>query len=75
MDQYDLADVFRLSNLTLNLFRNLSLPSVIISVQYFENEFSSSLFTIDGFAYYFFESFDLFFKASKILGVIHFGFL
>ena len=50
MDQYGLADVFESSNLTPSQFRNLSLASVIISVQYFEYEFSYSLFTIDGFA-------------------------
>ena len=75
MDQYYLADVFGSSNLTLSLFRNLSLASVIISDQYFEYEFSSSLFIIDGFAQLFFQSFNLFFKAAKSLGVIHFGFL
>ena len=54
MDQYDLADVFGLSNFTFSLFRNLSLTSVIISEQYFEYVFNCSIFIIGGFAYYFF---------------------
>ena len=74
MDHENQADVFWSSNFPLSLFRNLLLASIIISEQHFEYEFSSSLFTVDGFAQYFFESFDIFFKAAKILGVIHSGF-
>ena len=57
MDQYDLADVFGLSNFTFSLFRNLSLTSVIISEHYFEYVLNCSIFIIGGFGYYFFLEF------------------
>ena len=60
-DQYDLTDVLDHLYFTLSLFRTLSFVSITISEQRFKYVFSCCIVLFP----------DFFFKATKILEVIH----